>query len=106
MPTVPTVSGRQVESRGFQSPGFQAFEQPNVGDVISQVAPKAIDMFAQAKRRADVAQAQDASLQLSQVSSDLLTNPDTGLLNLQGKNALGKGQSTPSSLIPVQSRSP
>ena len=92
MPTVPTVSGRQVESRGFQTPGFQAFEQPNVGDVISQVAPKAIDMFAQAKQRADVAQAQDASLQLSQVSSDLLTNPDTGLLNLQGKNALGKGQ--------------
>ncbi|MEG7489002.1 hypothetical protein V6D92_20185, partial [Enterobacter hormaechei] len=92
MPTVPTVSGRQVESRGFQSPGFKAFEQPNVGDVISQVAPKAIDMFAQAKQRADVDQAQDASLQLSQVSSDLLTNPDTGLLNLQGKNALGKGQ--------------
>lgn len=92
MPTVPTVSGRQVESRGFQSPGFQAFEQPNVGDVIAQVAPKAIDMFAQAKQRADVAQAQDASLQLSQVSSDLLTNPDTGLLNMQGKNALGKGQ--------------
>ncbi|HDR2758955.1 TPA: hypothetical protein QCJ74_002287 [Enterobacter mori] len=92
MPTVPTVTGRQVESRGFQSPGFQAFEQPNVGDVISQVAPKAIDMFAQAKQRADVAQAQDASLQLSQVSSDLLTNPDAGLLNLQGKNALGKGQ--------------
>ncbi|MDR9972584.1 hypothetical protein [Enterobacter cloacae] len=92
MPTVPTVTGRQVESRGFQSPGLQAFEQPNVGDVISQVAPKAIDMFAQAKQRADVAQAQDASLQLSQISSDLLTNPDTGLLNLQGKNALGKGQ--------------
>ncbi len=92
MPTVPTVSGRQVESRGFQSPGFQAFEQPNVGDVISQVAPKAIDMFAQAKQRADVAQAQDASLQLSQISSDLLTNPDSGLLNMQGKNALGKGQ--------------
>ncbi|MCU4039427.1 hypothetical protein N8Y23_00620 [Enterobacter hormaechei subsp. xiangfangensis] len=92
MPTVPTVTGRQVESRGFQSPGLQAFEQPNVGDVISQVAPKAIYMFAQAKQRADVAQAQDASLQLSQISSDLLTNPDTGLLNLQGKNALGKGQ--------------
>ncbi|MCK7169420.1 hypothetical protein [Enterobacter chengduensis] len=92
MPTVPTVTGRQVESRGFQSPGFQAFEQPNVGDVISQVAPKALDMFAQAKQRADVAQAQDASLQLSQFSSDLLTNPESGLLNMQGKNALGKGQ--------------
>lgn len=92
MPTVPTVTGRQVESRGFQSPGFQAFDQPNIGDALTQVGPKAMDVFAQAKQRADVAQAQDASLQLSQISSDLLTNPDTGLLNLQGKNALGKGQ--------------
>ena len=92
MPVVPTVNGRQVESRGFQSPGFQAFDQPNIGDALTQVGPKAMDVFAQAKQRADVAQAQDASLQLSQISSDLLTNPDTGLLNLQGKNALGKGQ--------------
>ncbi|MBJ9340164.1 hypothetical protein I5500_07475 [Citrobacter freundii] len=92
MPTVPTVTGRQVESRGFQSPGFQAFDQPNIGDALTQVGPKTMDVFAQAKQRADVAQAQDASLQLSQISSDLLTNPDTGLLNLQGKNALGKGQ--------------
>ncbi|VFS64171.1 Uncharacterised protein [Kluyvera cryocrescens] len=92
MPTVPTVTGRQVESRGFQSPGMQAFDQPNIGDAISQVAPKAIGVFAQAKQRADVAMAQDASLQLSQVSSDLLTNPQTGLLNQQGKNALGKSQ--------------
>ncbi|EAM1222027.1 hypothetical protein D5U39_07795 [Salmonella enterica] len=92
MPTVPTVTGRQVESRGFQSPGFQAFDQPNIGDSLTQVGSKAMDVFAQAKQRADVAQAQDASLQLSQISSDLLTNPDTGLLNMQGKNALGKGQ--------------
>ncbi|ECF4506418.1 hypothetical protein FEI35_20560 [Salmonella enterica subsp. enterica serovar Typhimurium] len=92
MPVVPTVNGRQVESRGFQSPGFQVFDQPNIGDALTQVGPKAMDVFAQAKQRADVAQAQDASLQLSQISSDLLTNPDTGLLNLQGKNALGKGQ--------------
>lgn len=92
MPVVPTVNGRQVESRGFQSPGFQVFDQPNIGDALTQVGPKAMDVFAQAKQRADVAQAQDASLQLSQISSDLLTNPDTGLLNMQGKNALGKGQ--------------
>lgn len=92
MPVVPTVTGRQVESRGFQSPGFQAFEQPGIGDALTQVGGKALDVFAQAKQRADVAQAQDASLQLSQISSDLLTNPDTGLLNMQGKNALGKGQ--------------
>ncbi|EDV3452105.1 hypothetical protein S567_004260 [Salmonella enterica subsp. enterica] len=92
MPVVPTVTGRQVESRGFQSPGFQAFDQPNIGDALTQVGGKALDVFAQAKQRADVAQAQDASLQLSQISSDLLTNPETGLLNMQGKNALGKGQ--------------
>lgn len=92
MPTVPTVSGRQVESRGFQSPGLQTFNTPQMGDVFSRVADKAVDVFGQAKQRADVAMAQDASLQLSQVSSDLLTNPETGLLNQQGKNALGKSQ--------------
>ncbi|MBX8878329.1 hypothetical protein HCH41_05055 [Enterobacter ludwigii] len=92
MPTVPTVNGRQVESRGFQSPGLQAFDTPQTADVLGQAAEQYAGAFAQAKQRADVAQAQDASLQLSQVSSDLLTNPDTGLLNLQGKNALGKGQ--------------
>lgn len=92
MPTVPTVTGRQVDSRAIQSPGIQAFEQPNIGDALTQAGSKAVDVFAQAKQRADVAQAQDASLQLSQFSSDLLTNPETGLLNLQGKNALGKGQ--------------
>lgn len=92
MPTVPTVTGRQVDSRGFQSPGLQTFNTPQMGDVLGGVADKYVDVFAQAKQRADVAQAQDASLQLSQISSDLLTNPDTGLLNMQGKNALGKGQ--------------
>ena len=92
MPTVPTTTGRQVESRGFQSPGLQTFNTPQMGDVLGGVADKYVDVFAQAKQRADVAQAQDASLQLSQISSDLLTNPDTGLLNMQGKNALGKGQ--------------
>lgn len=92
MPVVPTTTGRQVESRGVQSPGIQAFNTPQAGDILGQVAEQYAGVFAQAKQRADVAQAQDASLQLSQVSSDLLTNPDTGLLNMQGKNALGKGQ--------------
>lgn len=92
MPTVPTTTGRQVESRGIQSPGLQTFNTPQMADVFSNVADKAVGVFGQAKQRADVAMAQDASLQLSQVSSDLLTNPETGLLNQQGKNALGKGQ--------------
>ncbi|HCT9373657.1 TPA: hypothetical protein ACRR1L_002853 [Klebsiella quasipneumoniae] len=92
MPVVPTVAGRQVESRGVSTQGFQVFDQPNVGDALLSAGSQALDVFGQAKQRADVAMAQDASLQLTQTASDLMTNPQNGLLNLQGKNALGKGQ--------------
>ncbi|HFZ2306755.1 TPA: hypothetical protein ACIJ1I_005157 [Klebsiella aerogenes] len=92
MPVVPTVTGRQVESRGLSTQGFQAVNQPNITDALGAVGTQAIDLFGQAKQRADVAMAQDASLQLTQTASDLMTNPQNGLLNQQGKNALGKGQ--------------
>lgn len=92
MPVVPTVAGRQVESRGASTQGFQVFDQPNAGDALLSAGSQALDVFGQAKQRADVAMAQDASLQLTQTASDLMTNPQNGLLNLQGKNALGKGQ--------------
>ncbi|ECM3199760.1 transglycosylase SLT domain-containing protein [Salmonella enterica subsp. enterica serovar Corvallis] len=92
MPVVPTVNGRQVESRGFQSPGFQAFDQPNIGDAIVDAGSKAINVFGEAKQRANVALTQEATLQLNAVGNDLLNNPDSGFMNLQGKNAIGKGQ--------------
>ncbi|EOD2804701.1 hypothetical protein ACJLW1_003225 [Klebsiella aerogenes] len=92
MPVVPTVTGRQVESRGVSTQGFQAVNKPNITDALGAVGTQAIDLFGQAKQRADVAMAQDASLQLTQTASDLMTNPQNGLLNQQGKNALGKGQ--------------
>ncbi|ELS3848485.1 transglycosylase SLT domain-containing protein [Salmonella enterica] len=92
MPVVPTVNGLQVESRGFQSPGFQAFEQPNIGDAIVDAGSKAINVFGEAKQRANVALTQEATLQLNAVGNDLLNNPDSGFMNLQGKNAIGKGQ--------------
>ncbi len=92
MPVVPTVTGRQVESRGVQTEGFQTVAQPNISDALVNVGSQALDVFGQAKQRADVAMSQDASLQLTQTASDLMTNPQNGLLNLQGKNALGKGQ--------------
>lgn len=72
--------------------GFSSFQTPNVGDVLGDVAEQYAGIIAQAKQRANVAMAQDASLSLSQISSDLLNNPETGLLNLKGKNAIGKGQ--------------
>lgn len=92
MPVVPTTSGRQVQSRGISTQGFSSFQTPNVGDVLGDVAEQYAGVIAQAKQRANVAMAQDASLSLSQISSDLLNNPETGLLNLKGKNAIGKGQ--------------
>ncbi|HGE4758157.1 TPA: hypothetical protein ACGG7E_000315 [Escherichia coli] len=91
MPVVPTVSGRQVESRGVQSAGLQTFSQPGIGDAFVRAGTEAIDVLGQAKQRANIALAQEASLNLSQISSDLLNNPETGLLNLKGKNAIGKG---------------
>ncbi|EAR3876166.1 lytic transglycosylase [Salmonella enterica] len=87
MPVVPTVNGRQVESRGFQSPGFQAFEQPNIGDTLTQVGGKAISVFGEAKQRANVALSQEASLKLSQAEENLKTQ----LYSLKGQNAIGKG---------------
>ncbi|HCO7840114.1 TPA: hypothetical protein OB695_000148 [Escherichia coli] len=92
MPTVPTTTGRQVQSRGVQSPGIQTFNTPQMADVLGSVSEQYAGAFVQAKQRANVAMQQDASLQLSQVGSDLLNNPDTGLLNMKGKNAIGKGQ--------------
>ena len=92
MPVVPTVSGRQVESRGVQSAGLQTFSQPGIGDAFVRAGAEAIDVFGQAKQRANIALIQEASLKLSQTGSDLLNNPETGLLNLKGKNAIGKGQ--------------
>ncbi|ECQ1783004.1 hypothetical protein ACO338_003689 [Salmonella enterica] len=92
MPVVPTTSGRQVQSRGVSTQGFTAFQTPNMGEVFGGVAEQYAGVLAQAKLRANVAMAQDASLSLSQISSDLLNNPETGLLNLKGKNAIGKGE--------------
>lgn len=91
MPVVPVVSGRQVLSTGVQAPARQAFDQPNIGDALAKVGNQAIGVIADAKQRANVALMQDASLQLHAVSNDLLTNPQTGLLTLQGKSAIGKG---------------
>ncbi|STW63474.1 transglycosylase SLT domain-containing protein [Klebsiella pneumoniae] len=92
MPVVPTVAGRQVESRGVQTGGFQAVAQPNAGDALLSAGSQALDVFGQAKQRANVALTQEASLQLNAVGNNLLNNPDSGFMNLQGKNAIGKGQ--------------
>lgn len=87
MPIVPTVQGRQVESRGVQTGGFQAFDQPNITDALAGAGQQALNVFGVAKQKANVAMAQNASLKLSQTEEELKTQ----LYGLQGQNALGKG---------------
>lgn len=92
MPVVPTVQGRQVQSQGVSTSGFTTQPQSDLIGGMAKIGEQYIGAVAEAKQRANVAMAQDASLQLSQQSSDLMNNPDNGLLTLQGKNAIGKGQ--------------
>ncbi|HFL5986555.1 TPA: transglycosylase SLT domain-containing protein [Klebsiella aerogenes] len=87
MPVVPTVTGRQVESRGISTQGFQAVNQPNITDALVSSGQQAINVFGEAKQKANVAMAQNASLKLSQTEEELKTQ----LYGLQGQNALGKG---------------
>ncbi|WP_221918665.1 lytic transglycosylase domain-containing protein [Klebsiella oxytoca] len=87
MPVVPTVTGRQVESRGVQTGGFQTVDQPNIGNAILGAGEQALNVFGKAKQQANVAMAQNASLKLSQTEEDLRTQ----LYGFQGQNALGKG---------------
>ncbi|WP_336709635.1 MULTISPECIES: transglycosylase SLT domain-containing protein [unclassified Cedecea] len=76
----------------MQTGGFTPAPTQDAFGAIAGVGEKYAGAFAEAKQRANVAMVQDASLQLSQRSNDLMTNPENGLLSLQGKNAIGKGQ--------------
>lgn len=90
MPIVPTVQGRQVESRGVQTGGFQTVNQPNITDALVNVGNQAIGVFGQAKQQADLALTQDATQRLYAVGSGLMDDPKEGLMTLQGKNAIGQ----------------
>lgn len=91
MPVVPTVQGRQVQSQGVSTGGFSAQPSSDIYGAMADIGEKYIGAFGEAKQRANVAMAQDASLQLSQRAGILMNDPQKGLLNLQGKNAIGKG---------------
>ncbi|ECF1701249.1 hypothetical protein E1B77_09910 [Salmonella enterica subsp. enterica] len=94
MAIIPTVSGAssQTSSHGVSAGGYNAFQYLNLGDVAAATGNKYIGIFAQAKERANVAMSQDASLQLSQRASVMMNDPQKGLLNIQGKNVVGKGE--------------
>ncbi|MGW1369971.1 hypothetical protein [Providencia hangzhouensis] len=92
MPIVPTYKEQQVSSSPLPNNGFSVQSSPNqFGASLGQVAEQYTGLFAEAKQRANVALAQDASLQLRQKANELMNDPRNGLLAMQGKNAIGKG---------------
>lgn len=92
MPIVPTYKEQQVSSSPLPNNGFSVQSSPNqFGAGLGQVAEQYTGLFAEAKQRANVALAQDASLQLRQKANELMNDPRNGLLAMQGKNAIGKG---------------
>ncbi|ENN8375167.1 hypothetical protein ACAX46_000533 [Providencia rettgeri] len=92
MPTVPTYKEQQISSSPLPNNGFSVQSNPDqFGAGLGQVAEQYTGLFAEAKQRANVALAQDASLQLRQKANELMNDPRNGLLAMQGKNAIGKG---------------
>lgn len=92
MPIVPTYKEQQVSSSPLPNNGFSVQSSPiQFGVGLGQVAEQYTGLFAEAKQRANVALAQDASLQLRQKANELMNDPRNGLLAMQGKNAIGKG---------------
>ena len=66
MPVVPTTSGRQVQSRGVQTGGFQTFDVPQAGQVLANVADQYAVAYGEARQKANVA--------LSQVHRSFIRN--------------------------------
>lgn len=92
MPIVPTYKEQQVSSSPLPNNGFSVQSNPDqFGAGLGQVVEQYAGVYAEAKQRANVALAQDASLQLRQKANELMNDPHNGLLAMQGKNAIGQG---------------
>ncbi|UPY96266.1 transglycosylase SLT domain-containing protein [Pectobacterium sp. 21LCBS03] len=91
MPTVPVVRGPEVSSRGIHAATNSLQFTPNdFGAGVAQAGQQAINVFAEAKGKADLALAQDALLQFQAGADDQYAK----LQKLQGKNAIGQGEAT------------
>lgn len=90
MPTVPQYQRQsQTQAAPVMTTNLRVPENPLVQG-IQQAAGTAVNMMADAKRKADVALSQDALLQFNQFGDDQFNNPDNGLITKQGKAALGQ----------------
>lgn len=90
MPTVPQYQRQsQTQTAPVMTNNLRVPENPLVQG-IQQAADTSINMMADAKRKADLANIQNGLLQVSQFNDDQINNPQTGLITKQGKDALGQ----------------
>jgi len=91
MPTIPSVSGPQVQTRALGAPQVQivgsnqADANAYLGDTLGRVAN---GLAQQEMQRADQAAVFDAEAQLSQHKLNLMFNQDNGVYGRKGKDAL------------------
>lgn len=78
MPVVPTTSGRQVQSRGVQTGGFQTFDVPQAGQVLANVADQYAVAYGEARQKANVAMAQRRYCNLTNLQMTRLTTLKMG----------------------------
>lgn len=90
MPTVPQYQRQsQIQAAPIMTSNLRIPENPLVQGIL-QAADMSINMMADAKRKADLANTQNGLLQVSQFNDDQINNPRTGLITKQGKDALGQ----------------
>lgn len=90
MPTVPQYQRQsQTQTAPVMTSNLRVPENPLVQG-IQQAADTSINIMADAKRKADLANIQNGLLQVSQFNDDQINNPQTGLITKQGKDALGQ----------------
>lgn len=78
MPVVPTTSGRQVQSRGVQTGGFQIFDVPQADQVLANVADQYAVAYGEAVQKANVAMAQRRYCNLTNLQMTRLTTLKVG----------------------------
>lgn len=90
MPTVPQYQRQsQTQTAPVMTSNLRVPENPLVQG-IQQAADTSINMMADAKRKADVANIQDGLLKVAEFGDNQMNNPQNGLITKQGKAALGQ----------------
>ncbi|WP_448105001.1 transglycosylase SLT domain-containing protein [Klebsiella pneumoniae] len=90
MPTVPQYQRQsQTQAAPVMTNNLRVPENPLVQG-IQQAADTSINMMADAKRKADVANIQDGLLKVAEFGDNQMNNPQNGLITKQGKAALGQ----------------